>query len=125
MFYFIILSVSHTYKGNYENIVQNECNFDVLKIQRNDIKCIDYGINKKYCDHYSQAKEITITKKKNSNNVIISAPHGMWEDSYHHHSKYDSTKIASFYYTFSCKNDKPSLTQHIIPEIGFDIHPFV
>jgi hypothetical protein len=50
-----------------ENVLTNNCDFDILRFQRNEIMCIDYGIHKKFCNHYALNKEflVTLVNEKN------------------------------------------------------------
>ena len=33
-----------------ENNIQNSCIFKIIRFNRNNIMCSDYGLNKKYCN---------------------------------------------------------------------------
>ena len=103
-----------------ENIIQNNCNFNIIRINRKDILCNDYGINKKYCHHFSLPNEFIISKEMGINykeNINIT-PYAMWETDDYSYKK----KVADFYYTFTCSNDDnfPKLIINIIPKKEFD-----
>ena len=101
--------------------IDNKCDFDILRINKKDISCIDYGKYSTYCNHYSQPNEFVVYNEKGLNGKQITIkPSAMWEES--DNSKY---KIADFYYTFKCnKNDNtPTLIQHIVPTKKYDINP--
>ena len=36
-----------------QNQIENTCNFEKIRIPKEDIKCIDAGQYTKYCKHYS------------------------------------------------------------------------
>lgn len=101
--------------------INNQCNFDILRINKQDISCIDYGKYSKYCNHYAQPNEFIVYNEKGlKGKQITIKPSAMWEET--DNNKY---KIADFYYTFKCnKNDNtPTLIQHIVPTKGYDINP--
>uniref|UniRef100_A0A6C0AZK5 Uncharacterized protein n=1 Tax=viral metagenome TaxID=1070528 RepID=A0A6C0AZK5_9ZZZZ len=104
----------------HENIIQNDCNFDIIRINRNDLLCSDYGRNKKYCNHYSLPYEFTITKEIGANNKenIIIKPYAMWETNDFNYK----IKVADLYYTFTCSNldNFPKLILNIVPKKEFD-----
>ena len=104
-----------------ENTIQNSCNFDILRISKNDRKCIDYGKYKNYCNHYSQPEEFIIKNENTLNGKeIIINPKAMWEE-----TNNGRFKVANFYYTFTCDkyNKNPKLIQHIVPRPNYDLHP--
>ena len=101
--------------------INNECNFDILRINKQDISCIDYGKYSMYCNHYSQPNEFIVYNEKGlKGKQITIKPSAMWEET--DNNKY---KIADFYYTFKCnKNDNtPILIQHIVPTKQYDVNP--
>tara|TARA_Y100000816_G_C26079306_1_gene568617 strand:+ start:67 stop:609 length:543 start_codon:yes stop_codon:yes gene_type:complete len=102
-----------------ENSITNTCDFKILRFQKKDIMCIDYGLNKKYCNHYSLPYEFHIYNEigiNNKENIIIK-PHALYEE----YSNY-KTKIATFYYTFTCSHldNEPKLLLNIVPEFNYD-----
>jgi len=103
-----------------ENIIQNNCNFDIIRISKTELLCSDYGINKQYCNHYSLPQEFTVTKEfgvNNKENIIIK-PYALWETDDRNYKK----KVADFYYTFTCSNldNFPKLILNIVPKKEFD-----
>jgi hypothetical protein len=118
-----LLALSHKYHGEKENNIKNTCNFDIIRLKQNTIKCIDYGNYEKYCNHYSQPNEFIIHNENgiNGENIIIK-PSAMWEQ-----TDYGKYKVADFYYTFVCdiKTKSPKLIQHIIPTPQYDINPLI
>lgn len=118
----LFLTYSNVYSLNIQdNIIQNTCNFNIIRIDKNDLECIDYGINKKYCNHNSLPNEFIITKEigiNNKENIIIK-PYAMWIIIRENEKK----KIADFYYTFTCNNidNIPKLVLNIFPKKEFDL----
>ena len=103
-----------------ENIIQNNCNFNIIRFNKNELLCSDYGINKKYCNHYSLPNEFTITKEigVNKKENIIIKPYALWETN----DINFKIKVADFYYTFTCSNKDnfPKLILNIVPKKEFD-----
>tara|TARA_B100000424_G_C22699662_1_gene381668 strand:- start:79 stop:609 length:531 start_codon:yes stop_codon:yes gene_type:complete len=102
-----------------ENSITNTCNFKILHFHKKDVMCIDYGINKKYCNHFSLPYEFNVYNEiglNNKENIIIK-PSAMYEE----YSNYKS-KIATFYYSFTCSNldNEPRLLLNIVPEFNYD-----
>lgn len=101
-----------------ENKISNTCNFDILRIKRRDVTCLDFGENKKYCNHYALAKEFVITKENGlAKNTIIIKPEAMYEEfSNNKHT------IAKFYYSFNCDNYEKdaNLVLNIVPTPNYD-----
>tara|TARA_A100001015_G_C14735695_1_gene611653 strand:+ start:17 stop:589 length:573 start_codon:yes stop_codon:yes gene_type:complete len=103
-----------------ENIIENDCNFDIIRINRNHLLCSDYGKNKEYCNHYSLPHEFIITKEigvNNKENINIK-PYAIWETN----DKSYKIKVADFYYIFTCnsKDNLPKLILNIVPKKNFD-----
>ena len=103
-----------------KNIIQNNCNFNKINFNSNELLCSDYGINKKYCNSYSLPYKFTITKEfgvNNKENIIIK-PYALWETD----DIYFKKKVANFYYRFTCssKDNLPKLILNIVPEKEFD-----
>lgn len=101
-----------------ENIIDNTCSFKILRFKKTDVICNDYGINKKYCDHFLLPSEFIIYNETGINNIdnLVIKPTAMWEI-------INSKKIiiADFKYTFICNdNIDPKLTLNIIPKKKFD-----
>ena len=117
------LALAHNYVGNRENIIQNTCEFDILRIPKKDIACTDYGEYRYYCNHYAQPQEFMIYNENGlSGKNIIIKPAALWEN-----TDSDKKKMANFYYTFTCdENDKvPKLIQHIVPTKAYDTNPIL
>lgn len=118
-----LLALSYDFQFERENIIENSCSFDILRIRKKDIMCSDYGINVKYCDHNSQPEEFVIYNEKGINGKIITIkPYALWKE-----TSNDKKKVADFYYTFTCdyRDNHPKLIQHIIPVPGEDINPLI
>ena len=103
------------YSIHRENTIDSTCKFNVIRIKKEDVLCNDYGINKKYCDHYSIPEEFVIFQELGINNKIVHTikPSKMYEES-------DNGKVvlADFYYTFKCNDldNEPRLYLRIIPK---------
>ena len=111
---------SNTHHPFQENIIENNCNFNIIRINKKDLLCSDYGINKKYCNHYLLPYEFIISKEigvNNKENIIIK-PYAMWETNQINYN----IKLADFYYTFTCSKDDnfPKLILNIVPKKEFD-----
>lgn len=109
----------YSYYDKDRNVIKNNCKFDVLRFQKNDIICNDYGKNKKYCNHYSIPNEFLVYNEKGINNkkTIKIKPYAMWEI---YNEKVN--KMANFNYNFICNNitNQPKLTLNIIPSKKYD-----
>jgi len=82
-----------------QNQIENTCNFEKIRIPKEDIKCIDAGQYTKYCKHYSLPNEFIVTKEKgigNNDNIIIK-PEGIFTE-----TDNNKEKIAEFTYKFQC-----------------------
>lgn len=102
-----------------ENSISNTCEFKILHFHKKDIMCIDYGINKKYCNHFSLPNKFNVYNEiglNNKENIIIE-PYAMYEE----YSNY-KTKIATFYYSFTCSHldNEAKLLLNIVPEFKYD-----
>ena len=97
-----------------ENLVQNSCNFNIIRFNKKDIMCTDYGFNKKYCNNYYLSYQFTITKELGLNHKVNYniEPKAIFED-------YSKQKIvlANIYYTFTCSHEdnEPKLLLNIVP----------
>jgi hypothetical protein len=81
-----------------ENLVQNSCNFNIIRFSKKDIMCSDYGLNKKYCNSYYLPYQFVIEKEfglgyKVNYNI---EPKAIFE--YYSNQK---TILANIYYTFT------------------------
>jgi hypothetical protein len=118
-----VMILSNHFSLERENIIQNNCEFDILRIKKSDRMCTDYGKYAKYCNHYSQPQEFLIYNENGINGKhIVIKPSAMWQE-----TDNSKTKLADFYYTFTCDNrDKqPKLIQHIVPTPGQDMNPLI
>lgn len=107
---------------NTQNVINNNCNFDIVRMKKTDVQCINYGKYVNYCTHYSRPNEIIITNEKGINNSnIVIKPTKMWQE-----IDFNKYKMADFYYTFTCNNEHGtlSLIQHIVPTSSYDVNPF-
>ena len=118
-----VMILSNHFSLERENIIQNNCEFDILRIKKSDRMCSDYGQYVKYCNHYSQPQEFLVYNENGVNGKHITIkPSAMWRE-----TDNSKTKLADFYYTFTCDNrDKePKLIQHIVPSPGQDMNPLI
>lgn len=102
------------------NIIQNSCEFDIIRIKREDIMCSDYGTNKKYCNHFALSQEFVITNEigiENKKNIVIK-PYVMYFD-----FGDNKHKVADYYYTFTCSHEDnfPKLILNIVPKNHYDL----
>mgnify|MGYP006115807199 CR=1 FL=1 len=97
-----------------ENIIQNSCNFKIIRFNRNNIMCADYGLNKKYCNNYYLPYEFTIVKEFGLNHKVNYniEPKAVFED-----YSNQKTILANIYYTFTCSHEdnEPKLLLNIVP----------
>ena len=116
-----LLALSHNYMGDRKNTIHNTCDFDILRIQKKDITCIDYGEYKYYCNHYALPQEFMIYNENGlSEKNIIIKPTALWDN-----TDNNKKKMANFYYTFICDESYkiPKLIQHIVPTKSYDTNP--
>ena len=96
-----------------ENLVQNSCNFNIIRFNKKDIMCTDYGFNKKYCNNYYLPYEFTITKELGLNHKVNYniEPKAIFED-----YSNQKTILANIYYTFTCSHEdnEPKLLLNIV-----------
>jgi len=101
-----------------QNKISNTCDFDIIRIKRNQVTCLDFGQNKKYCNHYALAKEFVITKENGLfKNTIVIKPEALYEEiSNNKHT------MAKFYYSFVCDyyEKEPNLELNIVPTRKYD-----
>ena len=97
-----------------ENLVQNSCNFNIIRFSRKDIMCADYGLNKKYCNSYYLPYEFAVTKEFGLNHKVNYniEPKAVFED-----YSNQKTILANIYYTFTCsyEDNEPKLLLNIVP----------
>ena len=120
--YLILLTLATNQCTYKENIVTNNCDFQILRFNRNQVKCHDTGQYEKYCNHYAIPNEFQVMKEVGIGNqdVYTFKPQAIYTES--HNSK---RKDASFYYKFTCdnKNNNPNLELTIYPTS--DVNPVV
>ncbi len=109
-----LITIAHYSINMDENIIENNCNFNIVRFGRNDIMCSDYGFNKKYCKTDYLPHEFIITKEHGLNynlNYNIE-PKAIFQ-------KYSvkNTVLANIYYRFTCSNEdnEPKLILNIVP----------
>jgi len=97
-----------------ENIIQNSCFFNIIRFNKKDIMCSDYGLNKKYCNSYYLPYEFAITKEFGLNHKVNYNidPKAVFED-----YSNQKTILANIYYTFTCsyEDNEPKLLLNIVP----------
>ena len=99
------------------NKIDNRCSFNTLRIDKQDVICKDFGINKKYCNHYSLPSEFIITNENgmNGEEIFIRPRFMIYEGGN------TRTKMAKFYYSFRCHPDYGTrLELNIVPSKRFD-----
>ena len=105
------INIHDTYSIYRENIIDSNCIFDIIRIQKKDIICNDYGLNKKYCDHYSIPEEFRINKEvginnKNSYNIKPTIMYKQILD--------NRIILADFYFTFKCNKLASNLDSYFL-----------
>ena len=102
-----------------QDIIENTCIFNVIRIKREDVMCIDYGIHKKFCNHFSLPHEFVISSERAVNNIkkIVIKPNKLYLQFAN-----DIQAIANLHYKFMCsaKDNEPHLTLYIVPTKGHD-----
>ena len=85
-----------------ENIIKNNCEFEIIRFKKSDIECMDYGKYVRYCNHYSIPEEFTVLKEKGINykETFTIKPYAMYEK-----SNNNKIKLADFYYDFKCDSE--------------------
>lgn len=116
---FNALLLSYVTQGIDENIIHNTCKFNKLRISSNEILCVDYGNNKKYCKSSHIPDEFIILREYGidyEEKIVI-------KPKYIYSSKdFDEKIIAKYYYNFNCDNNtkETKLIVNIIPTFGND-----
>lgn len=109
----ILIKSSHL-DDSFVNVISNNCEFDIIRIKREEIMCADYGIYQKYCEHYSLPYEFTIQKERGLGNkdVYTIKPSAIFEESYN-----NKKKLADFHYNFLCDklDNEAKLLLYIVP----------
>jgi len=102
-----------------QNKINNDCDFNIMRIKKKNIICYDFGSNKNYCKHYAIPNEIIVTKEKglNRDNIIIK-PEKMYEE-----FSDNKVLVANFYYSFICNkyDSEPILELNIVPTKQYDL----
>ena len=113
----LILCVSQNPAEIKTNKIDNRCSFNTLRIDKQDVICKDFGINRKYCNHYSLPSEFIITNENGINGEeIFIRPRFMV-----HESANSREKMAKFYYSFRCHPEYGAkLELNIVPNKRFD-----
>jgi hypothetical protein len=97
-----------------ENVIRNDCQFDVIRFKKENVHCLDYGKNVHYCNYYALPNEYVVYKEKGINNkeVFTIKPEAIYEK-----TSNSKTKLADFYYDFSCdsKDEESRLYLTIVP----------
>ena len=109
-----LITIAHYSIKMDENIIENNCNFNTVRFNRNDVMCADYGVYKKYCKSYYMPYEFIVTKEHGLNyklNYNIE-PKAIFEE---YSNK--KTVLANIYYRFTCSNEdnEPKLMLNIVP----------
>ena len=72
--FLLLLNINNVFTFHYyddidrENYIENTCNFNIIRLNYNDVLCNDYGRYKKYClydylpDEFIIKKEIGVGK---------------------------------------------------------------
>ena len=97
------------------NSITNKCKFDILRIDKNDVLCQDYGYNKKYCNSKYIPDEFIIYNENSikGKNIVI-RPRSIFTSK-------TKIKMMDFYFSFTCDQDNfPRLILYIIPTKEFD-----
>tara|TARA_B100000963_G_scaffold202965_1_gene176756 strand:- start:161 stop:703 length:543 start_codon:yes stop_codon:yes gene_type:complete len=101
-----------------ENIIENTCNFQIIRFNKNDVTCVDYGMNVNYCHHHIIPDEFIIHNEVGVNNKknFIIKPYSVWSQSN------INQKVLDFHYVFRCdgKYNEPSLLVNIVPTSEYD-----
>jgi hypothetical protein len=121
MFALVILLLSHSNKLFEFNIIKNKCDFDIIRIKKEDVMCSDLGIYNKYCNSENQPDEFIIYNEKTINKKQITIkPYNLVIK-----KNYKKKLIANYYYYFTCNNEDnyPKLIQYIVPNPMFDANP--
>lgn len=100
-----------------KNLIENSCNFEIIRFNRNDITCFDYSLDVKYCDDDIIPNEFIIYNEVGLNNKknLIIKPYAIW-------SEYDSyQKVLDFHYIFQCdgKYNNANLIVNVVPNSDF------
>lgn len=117
---FIYLNLLTYYPADLrENTINNNCDFNIIRFKQNEVMCIDYGLNKKYCHHFALPNEFIVLKELSvgNNEKYTIKPNAIYEE-----FTYNKIKLADFYYSFTCskEDNEPRLLLTIVPDFGKD-----
>lgn len=124
--YLILLTLGNSFdKKQYNiqnNIINNNCEFQILRINRNQVKCYDKGEYEKYCKHYSIPNEFKVIKEIGIGNqdIYIFKPESIYKE-----TNNNKIKLASFNYRFTCNKNTNIPNLEVIINPTYDISPFV
>jgi len=123
LFTYFILFLANVYCEHpahiRQNKINNDCDFDIIRIKKKDVTCYDFGSNKKYCKYFALPYEFIVKKEKSliENNIIIK-PEALYEE-------FTNNKflMAKFYYSFVCDKYilEPRLELNIVPVKEYDL----
>ena len=100
---FIYLNILSSYPIEMrENVIRNDCEFEIIRFKKRDLDCMDYGKNVEYCNYYGMYDEYVVTKEKGIN---LKPVFTIKPDSLYERSNYHKIKLADFYYEFSCNSE--------------------
>lgn len=110
----ILFIISYYPHDLRENTIQNSCIFKIIRFNRNNIMCNNYGLNKNYCNNYYLPYEFSVTKEFGLNHKVNYniEPKAVFED-----YSNQKTILANIYYTFTCSHEdnEPKLFLNIVP----------
>ena len=97
-----------------ENVIRNDCEFEIIRFKRDEVDCFDYGKNVRYCNHYAMPNEYVVTKEKGINLKEVNT---IKPDFLYKKTDYNKLKLADFYYEFTCNkiDSDPKLLLNIVP----------
>lgn len=101
-----------------ENIIENTCNFQIIRFSKEEVTCVDYGFNTNYCNDFVIPYEFTVESEiglENKKNLVI-RPYAIWSE------LATLEKVLDFYYIFRCdsKYNEATLQVNIVPTNQFD-----
>lgn len=114
MFTIILSLIAHYPDDIRENLIQNTCNFNIIRFNKNNILCIDYGYYKKYCNTNYLSNEFTIVKEFGLNHKLN---YNIEPKTIFKLYNNQENTLANIYYTFTCSHEdnEPKLLLNIFP----------
>tara|TARA_B100001094_G_scaffold315713_1_gene356026 strand:- start:612 stop:1052 length:441 start_codon:yes stop_codon:yes gene_type:complete len=110
----IIFALTYYSQDLMEDSIQNSCIFKIIRFNKKDIMCSDYGLNKKYCNNYYLPYQFSVEKEFGLNHKVNYniEPKAIFED-----YSNQKTILANIYYTFTCsyEDNEPRLLLNIVP----------